>query len=292
MAKENEKIVVDLQDLLFDVKLNDNPRTTNSEYSKVVTGIIDGEEIDLNYCSPRYELVPNASIFPEIENILNAAKINFNVTYEQIANVRFYADYHLTDNRFAYTMNGTADSIYPMIRVRHSYNGMTKYAITFGYFRLVCSNGLVIPVEEMNEYNLHITGKHTTSILGSIDQLKIRLKRFVKNDGNVVTRILNKYELLGGSWVANPEKRVEEVLKANGINIVDNSKRNTIHDILNRVFSESIKVGLGYKGRVNDWLLYNGINAYLNDDTLNISAPEKRAEKDSKVFEYMLKSVA
>lgn len=290
MAKENEMVSVGLQDLLFDVELNDNPRTTNSEHSKVVTGIIDGEEMDLNYCSPRYELVPNASIFPEIESILNGGNIAFNVTYSHIANVRFYADYRITDKRFAYNMDGTTDLIYPMIRVRHSYNGMTKYAITFGYFRLVCSNGLVIPVQEMNEYNLHITGKHTTSILGSIDQLRSRLQKFVENEGNVVTRILNKYEVLGGHWIADPQKRVEEVLGANGISMVDNAKKNTVNDIINRVVEESNKVGLGYNGRVNDWLLYNGINAYLNDDTLNISAPEKRAEKDSKVFEYMLQT--
>jgi hypothetical protein len=47
-----------LTDLTFPVELRDNPRKTNREYSKVVTGIIDGEEIDLNYCSPIYELVP------------------------------------------------------------------------------------------------------------------------------------------------------------------------------------------------------------------------------------------
>ena len=70
--------------------------------------------------------------------------------------------------------------------------------------------------------------------------------------------------------------------------MVDNSKFNTMNDITNRITAEANKTGLGYNGRVNDWLIYNGINQYINDDNLNIASPEKRREKDSKVLEYML----
>jgi hypothetical protein len=45
---------------------------------------------------------------------------------------------------------------------------------------------------------------------------------------------------------------------------------------------------LGYKGVVNDFLIYNGINQYLNDDNRNIQVPEKRMETDSLVLEHML----
>jgi hypothetical protein len=48
------------------------------------------------------------------------------------------------------------------------------------------------------------------------------------------------------------------------------------------------KEDLGYNGRVNDWLIYNGINQYLNDNNRNIAVPEKRMETDSEVFQYML----
>ena len=57
-----------LNDLIFPVELKDNPRKTNREYSKVVTGVVGGEEMDLNYCSPIYELVPNEMIFPKVED--------------------------------------------------------------------------------------------------------------------------------------------------------------------------------------------------------------------------------
>jgi hypothetical protein len=287
-TQSTEAKIVDLKDILFNVEIKDNPRSSNREYCRVVTATIDNEEMDLNYCSPRYELVDNNEIFPKIETILNNTKVRYEVEYKHINHVRFYASYKITDKRFAHVMKGTNDNIMPIINVRHSYNGQTKYAIQFGYFRLICSNGLVIPVEEMKEHNLNIVGKHTASIVGSIDKLKTTLKNFTSNKNDVVTKIIYKYQILADTIVFNAKERIENVLKANGIPAVEYSNRNTVKDILSRIKVESDDKDLGYNGQSNDWLIYNGINSYLNDDNLNITSPETRREKDSKVFEYML----
>lgn len=286
-----ETKICSLNDLLFPVELIDNPRATNPEYCKVVTGIVDGQEMDLNYCSDRYALVPNADIFPKIEAVLNAHGINYNPEYKHINNVRFYADYNINDSRYAYKMKGSNDVIQPMLRVQHSYNGLTKYRIVFGYFRLVCSNGLVIAVEEMKEFNLAIVGKHTEQILHSFDELNTMLVNFGENAKQITNALTAKYELLGGSWVENVQDRLTEVLKANKIAMVDTSKFNTLNDITARIMDEAQNPTLGYNGRVNDWLIYNGVNQYLNSDR-TIAAPETRMETDSKVFEYLLESVA
>lgn len=279
-----------LNDLLFPVELNDNPRKTNSEYSKVVTGIINGEEMDLNYCSDRYRLIPNGDIFPNIEDVLISHGINYQPNYRHINNVRFYADYTIQDDRYAYRMKNTTDLVYPMLNVQHSYNGLTKYKIVFGYFRLVCSNGLVIPIEEMKKYNLFIVGKHTEQIVHSFKELNIMLSHFGTNAKLIIGDIVAKYELLGDSAVTNMEDRIKEVLNATKIKIVENSKFNTIDVITNIVKKEANDSTLGYGGTINDWLIYNGINQYINSDR-TIAAPEIRAENDSKVFEYMLQSV-
>ena len=278
----------ELEDLTFPVELRDNDRNTNQEYSKVVTGIIDGEEFDLNYCSPRYELVPNEMIFPKVEEILKQHNIAFSVQYSHTLNARFYGNFIIEDPRFAYKMNGTNDVIKFIWNFQHSYNGLTKYKGVAGFFRLICTNGLVVPVEEMNDYNLCIQGKHTASILHSLDNFSEILVNVTNNLGQVKTSIVQKYELLGGRWVNAPEDRVKEVLEANKIALIENAKFNTLNDITTRIMSEANTVGLGYNGRVNDWLIYNGINQYINDDTRNIAAPEKRRETDSKVLEYML----
>jgi len=277
-----------LDDLTFPVELIDNPNKTNREYSKIVTGIVEGEEMDLNYCSPIYELVPNEMIFPKVEEIFNQHGIAFSVQYSHTQNARFYGNYIIEDPRFGYKMAGTNDVIKFIWNFQHSYNGLTKYKGVAGFYRLICTNGLVVPVQEMNDYNLVLEGKHTASILRSLEEFSQILVNVTNNLGVVKTAITAKYETLGGRWVAKPEDRVKEVLAASKIAIIENSKFNTVNDIMNTVMSEAKQTGLGYNGRVNDWLIYNGINQYVNNDDRNIAAPEKRRETDSKVLEYML----
>jgi hypothetical protein len=204
--------------------------------------------------------------------------------------VRFYADYEITDKDYTYIMKGTNDKIYPLLRVHHSYNGVTKYKIIFGYYRYVCSNGLVLPVQEMKRFNLCIIGKHTEAIKRSFAELDAMLKFFVAEADLIVGTITGKYETLGGRMVANVQDRITEVLKATKIAMVDNSNFNTVNYILLKVKEESTNTVLGYNGKVTDWLIYNGINQYVNNNKRNIAAPEVRIETDSKVLEYMLEN--
>jgi len=289
MAKAKRgSVICTLDDLIFPVETIDNPNKTNREYSKIVTGIVNDEEIDLNYCSPRYELVPNEMIFPKVEEIFNQKGIAFSAQYSHTDNARFYGNYTIEDQRFGYKMAGTNDVIKFVWNFQHSYNGLTKYKGIAGFFRLICVNGLVVPVQEMKDFNLVLEGKHTASILKSLDQFSQILVNVTNNLGVVKTAITQKYESLGGRWVAKPQDRVKEVLTATKIAMVDNAKFNTLNDITKRIMSEANQTGLGYNGRVNDWLIYNGINQYINDDDRNIAAPEKRRDTDSKVLEYML----
>lgn len=291
MAKEKiGAVTCDLKDLLFPVNVRKETMASNKEYSYKVVGKLKGKDFLCNQCSDIYELVPNSDIFPNIELILDANDIEYEVEYKHINHVRFYADYRITDSRFTYFMSGTNDVICPMLRVQHSYNGLTKYKIIFGYFRYVCENGVVIAVEEMKKFNLVIIGKHTEAIKKSLKQLDGMLKYFVAEANLIMNAVTMKYEILGGRSVTNLKDRLTEVLAATGMRAVDNNKFNTLADITRRIMKEANSVGLGYNGNVTDWLVYNGINQYINDDTRNIVVPEKRIETDSKVFEYMLEN--
>jgi len=157
-------------------------------------------------------------------------------------------------------MKGTNDVIKFIWNFQHSYNGLTKYKGVAGFYRLVCTNGLTVPVQEMKEFNLVIEGKHTNSILRSLEEFSNILVNVTNNLGIVKTKITDKYEKLGGIWVAKPEDRIKEVLMASKINIIDNAKFNTMNDIMNRINKEAQTTGLGYNGKINDWLIYNGIN--------------------------------
>lgn len=277
-----------IENICFPVEVRDNPRKTNKEYSKVVVGTIDGQEWDLNYCSDVYTLIPNADVFPNVERILNEKNIGYSVEYRVIDNVRFYADYNITDTNLGYRIEGTNDVIQPLIRVQHSYNGLTKYQIKFGYFRLICTNGLTIPVEEMKEFNLCITGKHTESIKHSFLELEKMIVKFGDEAHTITNAITSKYQKLANKKVIDTKKRVIEILEGTQIAMIDNSKFNTLNDITARIIEEINNPQLGYNGQCNDWLIYNGINQYLNDDNLNVATPEARQDKDVRVLEFML----
>jgi len=283
--------VCGLEDLLFPVEMRDEEMPSNKEYSKRVVGQINGGDFLLNQCSDVYKLIPNAEIFPKINEVLDNAGIEYNVTYKHINHVRFYADYEITDTRFGYAMKDTMDVIRPMLRTQHSYNGLTKYGIVFGYFRLVCSNGLTIPVEEMKEFNLSIVGKHTEVIVKSFDELQNVLQRFVNEAAEITNAIVNKYEVLRSRVRATEkevEARIEEIFEYMKMSLVDNAKFNTMNAIMMTIREEANNDQMGYNGQFNDWLIYNAINRYLNDDSRNIATPEIRMAKDSKIFEYML----
>lgn len=289
MAKEKKGAeICSMEDLLFPVEIRDEEMACNKEYSKRVVGQINGGDFLLNQCSDVYKLIENKDIFPMIEEVLNNNKVEYTPVYKHINHVRFYADYEITDKRYDYMMKDTFDVIRPMLRVQHSYNGLTKYKIIFGYFRLVCSNGLTIPVEEMKEYNLSIVGKHTEVIVKSFDELHNILVRFTEEAEEITGAIVNKFEVLRSRIVTKPEDRIEEIFKAMKMSVVDNKNFSTMNYLMNLIREEANKTDLGYNGEINDWLIYNAINAYLNDDSRNIATPETRMDKDSKVFEYML----
>ena len=280
-----------IEDLMFPVEMREETMACNKEYCRRIVGQINGEDFLLNQCSDVYTLIENKDIFPMIEEVLTNNKVEFTPTYKHLNHVRFYADYDITDTRFGYQMKDSFDVIRPMLRVQHSYNGLTKYKIIFGYFRLVCSNGLVIPIEEMKEFNLAIVGKHTEVILKSFDDLNEVLIRFTNEAEKITGAIVNKFEVLRSrvrSTTKNVEDRIEEIFKATKMSLVDNKNFSTMNTLMSIIREEANKTELGYDGQINDWLIYNAINQYLNDDSRNIATPETRMDKDSKVFEYML----
>jgi len=284
--KTNRISDLSLNELLFPVRMIDNPHRTNKPLEKAVVGRVDSDGLlFINYCSKQYNLIPNREIFPEVERILDEKELEYKATYQHIDYERFYAKYLITDKTYSYTMKDTTDVIMPVLNVQHSYNGLTKGRFVFGYHRLVCTNGLTIPVEEMKQFNLQIVCKHTESMHKHLLRLKEMLIFFTNNAQNVKETITHKFEILGDNWIADPVKRIEEVLKATGIVAVENNKFNTANYLMDLISQESALVG--YKA-TNDWLIYNAINQYINDDSRNIAVPEKRQENDAKVLEYML----
>jgi hypothetical protein len=283
--------VASRDDICFPVEVIKNPEWTNSEYSRIVVGQINGKQKMLNYCSPVYKLIPNMEVFPVIEELFNKAKIPFKASYSHINHVHFYANYIIEKPEFAHHFLGTNDIIKFKWHQQMSYNGKTKLMGWGGFYRQVCTNGLMIPCAELKQFNLRVGGKHTESVKVHIATINAMLTSLSENYATVSKTIIDKYELLGGRMVTDADERIKEVLEASNIIAVENSKFNTVDNILGRITAELEKPELaGYNGVINDWLIYNGINQYINDNERNSTLPEKRAEIDSKVLEYMLEN--
>jgi len=268
-----------LQDLLFPVEMvSINEKLGLETISSTEYGIfatIDGKETLLNTCSDNYELVKNENIFPVIENILKNANIDFSVEYGMQANSRFNANYKI--NAEPVSVGSRNDLIYPVLIVEHSYNGLWKYKLTFGYFRLVCSNGLVVPVEGKEEVNFSITGKHTAKIISSLETLLEKINYFNAN----MKKYAEKFNIVAERWVSKWEERVEAVIEATGV-----GKRG-YEQIVQQIEKESKQL---YDGKVNDWLIYNGINYHIFNATTSEgkayeTAITLRRENDKKVWD-------
>ena len=288
--------ITSVNQLCFPVNMLDNPEWVNKAHSKIVVGLLDNPTTGktarkvLNYCSPTYGLVPNSSIFPEIETILKLNNISFTATYRHVDHVEFYVDYLITDSRFSFTVPRTQDIVQMKISVQHSYNSAKVFKLFFGWFRLICSNGLVMPVRELEKFNLTIVVKHATKIHSSLEQFNSMLVNLQNNCDEIIKTIGKKMNKLVETVITpeNFDTMLAETLEAAGIKAVTNSKYCTFADIKARTMQEANLPNLGYKGTVNQWLVYNAINQYINDDTLNVTNPETRQITDSKVLEYLL----
>jgi hypothetical protein len=268
-----------LNEMLFPIemaKISDKlglDTISSTEYG--IFANLNGKEMLLNTCSENYELVKNEDIFLNIETILNSAGIPFDVEYGMHSFSRFYGNYKIKTD--GVSIGNKGDLIYPILIVEHSYNGLWKYKMTFGYFRLICSNGLVVPVEGKEDVNFTITGKHTAKILSSLDTLLDKIEYFKNNNSRLVTKFVEVSE----RWVAKWEDRVEAVIEATGI-----GKRG-FDQITAKIKEEA---NILYGGKVNDWLIYNGINFHIfNAVTENGKAYETainlRRDADRKVWD-------
>lgn len=261
---------------------------TENELIKIVDY---SKKLRVNSCSSRYELIPNSKIFPAIEQVLMVNGIKYRAVYKMINHARFYVEYIITDERFAFKV-GNGDIVQPVIKVQHSYNGLTKYSITVGYFRLVCINGLVIAIEDMKEFNLNIVGKHTANIKKSLNRLENALNMFKENSA-VLQIIGSKYKTLNSAKVVNNDLKqaIQMTLEKSGIALNESKNLNTVDNVYLRITKElNEHKELNFNGTYTNWHVYNGINSYIYDNSENIATPEIRVTSDQNVFELLLKN--
>ena len=107
--------------------------------------VIDEHKNILNYCTENYSLVENKKIFLPIEEKLRAGKVDYIRQVKIVTESQFYVTYLLKSKN-----TKKLGELYPRLTIINSYDGKVKFRHEFGWFRLVCTNGLTRPHGETN----------------------------------------------------------------------------------------------------------------------------------------------
>lgn len=224
----------------------------------------------VNACSKGYTVITNEEIFKPLSEYLGKS-----FDLEQKGHInnysKFYMDYILHDKELAVT---PTDTIFPRLRVQNSYDGSLRYQFTLGFHRLVCSNGLTIPVSDIKE--VHMKMRHTPAALGKWEKVVQIATDFLEN----ANKMLGGYKELASNKLTMEEAitRMQDVLE----NTKAPSKK---LESMTATLHADHERGLP----ITDWLVYNAINYELNHGSSR-AAPHKKDKVDAQVLDYLLEN--
>lgn len=130
--------------------------------------IMDKKGNILSFCSNSYNLRSNSTLFKPLEELMTENKIPFDRKIKIVDGTKFYVDYILRERVKSRTVN----DILPKFSIWNSYDGTVKTTMKFGFYRVVCSNGLVRP----HGTQVNIAKKHRKA-LGEEDGIDISLTK-------------------------------------------------------------------------------------------------------------------
>ena len=103
--------------------------------------IVDAQGNILSFCSDNYNLRPNSTLFQPLEEQMKSEKIPFDRKVTIREGTRFYVDYIIGER----VKGPSVNDILPKFSVWNSYDGTLRTVLKFGFYRVVCSNGLAVP---------------------------------------------------------------------------------------------------------------------------------------------------
>lgn len=220
--------------------------TKQNEFSVVVDN--NGDDLIVNQVSKVYHLVKNEDIIKPLQKLFSG--MEFEITGKQRFDSRFYFDFIFKDKNLA-IMDG--DLIFPKLRVNNSYDGRVKYSMDMGFYRLICSNGLVVPIKGFEDKNIKIKMRHTPSLGAKFENEPI--EEMVSDFLDSYTNYVKPFKELSKKKINNLEDTINDV--------IENTKFSS------RKAEEVFNIIIEEQGRLkaktpNAWLLYSGFNNVLN----------------------------
>ena len=266
-----------LKDLYFDVeKVNLEELFPKYKFSPNKRfGIIAKDNHIVNTCSAQYGLVSN---FDLLEPLLKELEGNFGKHVEiQKAtnrnNSAFYIDFIINqqDTQIGKTRN-VGDIVNPRVRWTNSYDGSTSHEVSFGAYRLVCTNGMTLPV-----FDKHIKLRHSTGIGARAARDTVQgIQEFVDKFKDLT----EGYSILSERKIGDIDARIEEITNETKF------PQRQMEYVQTRVRSEAKTMG----APVTDWLIYNGFNFQLNHNEAIKVKEHKKEKQDSTILNYILEN--
>lgn len=223
-------------------------------------------------CAETYQLVDNEYLIGPIYDRMKKlfGEKGFDTEVKSYDDRKFYVKFIIKNQVFEIIKG---DDICPVIEVSNSYDGSMKQRIGLGYYRMICSNGMMAFTRAFTSDQKHSTrlGKLSLDpIFKQLDKMELRLEQF----NQLTNRLITPTEM--GTITA-------KLRDSNSIKYP--KKLVSIGPLIAE--KEAAQLGIG----LNAWLLYNGFNnaLYHSDGKL---LPEERERIDRRVLGVIEKELS
>lgn len=251
--------------------LKNSPLTFTKNMDHLIVVDTPTGPLAVNACSKNYELITNRELVtPIYEKLLANHELKVNASHRQFS--KFYIDFIMQDK----LVKLERDQLIPKVRLTNSYDGSVKYSFTFGFYRVVCSNGMMIPEKGLASNKIKMMHTPAAGDDRALNKTMESIEQFL----TVSKDVSKSYKPLIDSKRTWQEalKRIEEA--ALETSFPKKQKEAAIQRL-------EVEKNMGYP--LNDFLIYNAINfAIHNADTAQVE--HKRDKVDAQVLKFLIEN--
>ncbi|MEO0571980.1 MAG: DUF932 domain-containing protein [Bacteroidota bacterium] len=226
----------------------------------------------VNVVSNSYGHLPNQIFFKKAEEMMQNSGLNFELQTINRDDRAFVMEFIISD-KSQFTVKHKDDIILPMLRFKNSYDGSERTSGHFGFYRMVCSNGLHVA-----KANIHFSIRHTKNNTHLVmPRLNSLFNRFMNNE---FYSIVEKFLKMQSVELLDTKKFVQEVLERTKLFKYECSDKNMdpskkSREVLKILDNEALAIGTN----PNLWLGYNAFNAVLHRNMKKSFSQQEKLDK-------------
>ncbi|WP_431130058.1 DUF932 domain-containing protein [Flagellimonas flava] len=226
----------------------------------------------VNVVSNSYGHLPNQIFFKKAEEMMQNSGLNFELQTINRDDRAFVMEFIISD-KSQFTVKHKDDIILPMLRFKNSYDGSERTSGHFGFYRMVCSNGLHVA-----KANIHFSIRHTKNNTHLVmPRLNSLFNRFMNNE---FYSIVEKFLKMQSVELLDTKKFVQEVLERTKLFKYGCSDKNMnpskkAREVLKILDNEALAMGTN----PNLWLGYNAFNAVLHRNMKKSFSQQEKLDK-------------